>query len=328
MLVGEVKLSSETIVQTAWAKRKFLEIYYDDILDTMWKFNQTYSLASMDGKARVPQWYIMDKYGSSLTHNNNPNFKCSPFFYSALGRAYSLIWPIRDVKTGDMCTRNFIPQIIPNETLEICKVRLKAYSEKRINSQININTKDCQSEGDKQQEKLSNLNIEKLSNKALPKSDQARRLCLGEYQPCLPENLSKSLHLTVAEKVDSACVLNLLSLKQTSVNVSGEMLPCSELIANKDYLQNYIKYKCGGEINIPWFVSSYILPNSLIEFNKEFEKTDLPQFWIVKACDKRQLEIEMFVTSQFTRIARVCEVGPIAVSKCKIIRVFKKRHSY
>lgn len=315
-MVGEVKLSSETIVQTAWAKRKLLEIYYDDILDTMWKFNQTYSLASMEGKARVPHWYIMDKYGSSLTHSNNPNFKCSPFFYSALGRAYSLIWPIRDVKAGDMCTRNFIPQIMPNETMEICKVRLKAYSEKRINPQSIINdTKDA---GGDNQEKLADLNIEMLSNKALPKVDQARRLCLGDYQSCLPENLIKLLHLALVEKVDSACVLNLVSLKQVSVKVGGEMLPCNELIANKDYLQNYIRLKCGGhEAYIPWFVSSYILPNSLIEFNKEYEKTDLPQFWIVKPCDKRQLELEMFVTSQFTRIARVCEVGSIAVSKCK-----------
>ena len=279
----------------------------------MWKYNQTYSLASTDGKARVPQWYIMDKYGSSLTHSNNPNFKCSPFFYSALGRAYSLIWPIRDVKTGEMCTRNFIPQIMPNETMEICKVRLKAYSEKRINSPTSA-TKD--GEGDNP-EKFFDLKVEMLSNKCLPKVDhQTRRLCLGDYQACLPENLPKALHLTLAEKSDNACLVNLMSLNQTSVNVGDEMLPCNEMIANKDYLQNYIKLRCGGG-DIQWFAFSYILPDSLVEFNKDFERTDLPQFWIVKPTDKRQLELETFVTSQFTRITRVCEVGPIAVSKCK-----------
>ena len=310
-MVGETSLSSETIIQTAWAKRKFAEIYYDDILDTMWKYNQTYSLASTDGKARVPQWYIMDKYGSAMTHSNNPNFKCSPFFYSVLGRAYNLVWPIRDVKAGEMCTRNFIPQIISNETMEICKVRLKAYSEKKITAS-SVSTppdviKTPEDEGD--------LDVELLSTKAVPKTEQPRRFCLGEYQSCVAESFVKTMHSIVVEKADNSCLFNMLSLNQTSLSVEGEMLPCGELIANKDYLQNYVKLRCGGDV--PWFLYSYILPNGLVDFNKEFEKTDLTQFWMVKATDKRQLEMEPFISSQFTRIVRVCEAGPIAVSKCK-----------
>uniref|UniRef100_A0A7M5XA26 CS domain-containing protein n=2 Tax=Clytia hemisphaerica TaxID=252671 RepID=A0A7M5XA26_9CNID len=310
LLKGEEKLSAEAIIQTAWAKHQVEDIYYNGILDTMWKYNQTYSLSSPDSKARHPQWYIMEEIGSSLTHNNNPNFKCSPFFYSALGRAYSIIWPIKDIKEGQMCTRNFIPQIIANETMDICKVRLKTHTDIKL---TDGNNNKFDTEKEEQPSEIEPVNVEKLSTKKISKSDEERLVWLGDYNGFVSDEVAKSLpNVTFATESDPKCVVKFISLNKTSVSIEGEILPCGEMLANKDYLQNYIKLRYGNQ---PWFVSSFILPNALVEFNEKYEETDLLQYWIVRPVDNRQLALENFVTSQFARIVRVCEAGSIAVSQ-------------
>ena len=309
---GEEKLSASVIVQTAWVTRQIQELYHENILDTMWKYSQTYSLASQNGQARVPQWYIMSKIGSALTHSNHPNFKCSPFIYSNLGRAYSIIWPIKDVGEGAMCTRNFIPQIMPNESLDICKIRLKAFFEKKISTEKP--NKDEGGESISEIDELKEIQILKISSKALTNSDI--KVSLGVYKDCLTKKAAAALNLTVVSDATDDSNLHLLTLDKTTINVDGDILPTVEMVANRDYFQNYLQYRCG---KADWFVWSYILPNNLVEFNTEFEKSDLTQYWLARPVDKRLLQMEKFVSSQFTRIVRTSEVGvgSIALSKCK-----------
>jgi len=300
------------ILQTAWATRQLQELYHENILDTMWKYSQTYSLAAQNGEARVPQWYIMEKIGSALTHSNHPNFKCSPFIYSNLGRAYSIIWPIKDVGVGAMCTRNFIPQVMGNESIEMCKIRLKCFIEKKISTEKT--GKDEKGEGISPVNDLKEVEIKEIFEKVSTKTDT--KVSLGVYEDCLTKKAASALQVTVVNETVDNCNLRLLTLDKTMVNIDGDILPTAEMVANRDYFQNYMKYRCGKAV---WFVWSYILPNNLIEFNTEFEKSDLTQYWLARPVDGRLLQMEKFVTSQFTRIVRMCEVGvgSIAISKCE-----------
>ncbi len=55
---------------------------------------------------------MMDEVGSRVTHcgeddDAEPNFRCVPFFYSQKAISFSLLWPIADVESGDIVTRDF-----------------------------------------------------------------------------------------------------------------------------------------------------------------------------------------------------------------------------
>lgn len=307
LIKGEEKLTGKTIVQIGWVKRKCEDVYHDDILDTMWKYNQTYSLTSPDSQAKIPQWYVMDEIGSALQHNDYPNFKCSPFFYSGFGRAYSLIWPIKDVDAGAVCTRNFIQQIHAQETLEMCKLRLKAYTEEKVTASKKENVVSDAVE------KSADVVVTELHNTVFKAPKESIKMYLGELAESLNVDTAKKLHLMVSTGSAQDSAIAIVPLKDTKISVVGEMLPSGEVFANKDYLQSYLLFRFG---RARWFQFSHILPVDLVDFNKEYEKCNTLQYWLVKPVDRRITQFETFVTSQYARIVRMCETGSIAVSKC------------
>uniref|UniRef100_H0UXV8 Tubulin tyrosine ligase like 12 n=1 Tax=Cavia porcellus TaxID=10141 RepID=H0UXV8_CAVPO len=77
------------------------------VLEEMWKFNQTYQLAHGTAEEKVPVWYIMDEFGSRIQHADEPSFATAPFFYAPQGVAYTLLWPLRGLDTGEEVTRDF-----------------------------------------------------------------------------------------------------------------------------------------------------------------------------------------------------------------------------
>lgn len=79
----------------------------DLVLEEMWKFNQTYQLAHGTAEEKVPVWYIMDEFGSRIQHADAPSFATAPFFYMPQRVAYTLLWPLRDLDTGEEVTRDF-----------------------------------------------------------------------------------------------------------------------------------------------------------------------------------------------------------------------------
>ncbi|RNA07704.1 tubulin--tyrosine ligase 12 [Brachionus plicatilis] len=80
------------------------------VLENMWKFNQTYKIFTekLTDDEREPVWYIMDEFGSSLRHSDDPSIKCSPFYYIPTATMYSIIWPLKDLKNGDELTRDYV----------------------------------------------------------------------------------------------------------------------------------------------------------------------------------------------------------------------------
>lgn len=77
------------------------------VLEEMWKFNQTYQLAHGTAEEKVPVWYIMDEFGSRIQHADMPSFATAPFFYMPQQVAYTLLWPLRDLDTGEEVTRDY-----------------------------------------------------------------------------------------------------------------------------------------------------------------------------------------------------------------------------
>merc|ERR1719318_531902 len=94
--------------------------------------------------------------------------------------------------------------------------------------------------------------------------------------------------------------------------IDGDVLPTHEMLANKSFLQSYINFQ---SVDFSWFQKSYILPLDLEEFSREVESCDVPWLWVVRQVDKRQVDVDIVVSSSYSRIVRMCEAGSIAVSK-------------
>ena len=275
----------------------------------MWRFNQTYSLSSPGVTSKTPQWYVMDEIGSALFHNNHPNMKCSPFFFSVLGRAYSLIWPIQDIAVGDMCTRNFVHQIHAKETMNILNLRLRAYSEEEEKITTTSNKEE------KQESVGESVSVIELANATFKPVTQTLNIYVDENL-CenFDQNIAKELRVKISPQQTKQSDINVLSLGSTHVMVEGEVLPSAELFTNKDYLQNYFLYRFGRAAE--WLAFNHILPMDLVDFNEEYHQCNTVQYWLVKPVDKRIIFFENFVTSQYARVVRMCETGSIAVTRC------------
>lgn len=90
----------------------------EDILQKMWKFNQTYRIgnATFGSDESMPIWYIMDEFGSRIQHSDSPTVKMSPFFFAPLQISFTLMWPLQDLEENDEITRDFVPNVGDPET--------------------------------------------------------------------------------------------------------------------------------------------------------------------------------------------------------------------
>lgn len=79
------------------------------VYKNIWKLTQTYSFIQNDSvEDRIHVWYILDELGSAIVHSDTPNFRAVPFFYLDEQIMYTLLFPIKDVVTGEVVTRNYI----------------------------------------------------------------------------------------------------------------------------------------------------------------------------------------------------------------------------
>jgi len=123
-----------------------------------------------------------------------------------------------------------------------------------------------------------------------------------------------NLRLVESGKVSeiSEADIALLSLDEVLLSVDGDYLPANEVIINKSFLQSYVKLNFEKS---PWFQKSLILPRDLELFCQEVERNDIPYMWVVRQVDKRQVHVPITVTSSYSRIVRMCDAAPVAVSK-------------
>ena len=82
----------------------------ETIIEQMWKFNHTYTLAVDGGKAedREPYWYIRDEFGSAIEHSDRANVRLAPFLSMIDGQMYTLLWLIEDIPCSESVTVDYV----------------------------------------------------------------------------------------------------------------------------------------------------------------------------------------------------------------------------
>ncbi|RHY27396.1 hypothetical protein DYB32_007816, partial [Aphanomyces invadans] len=79
------------------------------VLDTMWKFVNSYRLGHLKPEEAGTIWYVMDEFGSAIEHSDEPNFNMAPFYYVSAQCAFSLLWPKEAIEADDFATLNYVP---------------------------------------------------------------------------------------------------------------------------------------------------------------------------------------------------------------------------
>ncbi|GJT60567.1 tubulin--tyrosine ligase-like protein 12 [Tanacetum coccineum] len=85
----------------------------DRVLNAMWLYLMSYRLADEEKIDETSIWYVMDELGSALRHSDDPNFRVSPFLYMPDGTlesavSFTILWPTKDIQSGDECTRDYL----------------------------------------------------------------------------------------------------------------------------------------------------------------------------------------------------------------------------
>ena len=65
-------------------------------------------MKNKDDEEREPIWYVMDEFGSSIRHNAVPSVEIKPFCYLPSKIMFSIMWPKKELKTGDEITRDYV----------------------------------------------------------------------------------------------------------------------------------------------------------------------------------------------------------------------------
>ncbi|RHY63490.1 hypothetical protein DYB34_008726, partial [Aphanomyces astaci] len=78
------------------------------VLQTMWKFVNSYRLGHLKPEEAATIWYVMDEFGSAIEHSDDPTFRMAPFYYANAQCAFSLLWPTDRVEAHDFATLNYV----------------------------------------------------------------------------------------------------------------------------------------------------------------------------------------------------------------------------
>ena len=330
MIKGEKHLTEKEISDQAREKDQRSDFELSSVLNNMWYYNQTYQVVTPEGDKRKPVWYIMDKFGSAIVHNTQPNVKCSPFAFSATGVFYSLLWPIRDLDKGEMCTRNFCPALSGTETNLQREGRLLAFSPslpesvptafvvelskfplaaKENNIVINVSSLETPAES----QNCLQLKGKKLNLKFFMETNgKEKRPVLRDLGCTLVESMSEAEAIwlekwnTLGKKVGSEARVNRLA---------GE-----EHLLHRQLLSKQVQQVWG---NVPWFPVSYDLSQQLPALCADHYTHGIASYWILRASDPSTLSIPPIVTSDLRRVIRCTEMGQLVASPCKYSHVFK-----
>jgi hypothetical protein len=78
------------------------------LLDALWYAFQCYSVHVQTEAGAMEQqwiWYMMDELGSGMRRiDSSANFMSCAFYHMGRGECVTLVWPIRSIKKGDVCT--------------------------------------------------------------------------------------------------------------------------------------------------------------------------------------------------------------------------------
>ncbi|XP_015278464.1 PREDICTED: tubulin--tyrosine ligase-like protein 12 [Gekko japonicus] len=288
----------------------------DQVLEDMWRYNQTYQLSHGTAEEKVPVWYIMDEFGSRIQHSDDPTFAMAPLFYMPQQTAYTVLWPLRDLDTGEVVTRDFA---YGETDCLIRKCRLLPWLPGEIQD-IDHFTREP---SDEYYQAILNENKEKLPVSIKPPvyaKDKVFKVYTDLQQ--VLQNLTHS-RFEFTDSEEEADILYSFShfkdyrkLSEERPHVMLNQFPCENLLTVKDCLA-YISRRVGGSEGPKWLPRTFSLLTELPQFISYFQQRERrgeDNHWICKPWNLAR-SLDTYVTKSLHSIIRQRESSPKVVSK-------------
>lgn len=254
------------------------ESQIDDVLPLLWKFNQTYSVPSGDAATNgvsTPVWYVLDEFGSSIHHSDNPNIATIPFFYQPLGVTFNVMWLLKDVEYGERIVRDFAH----GETDPIMRsCKLLPWREADLTHIVPatevVAEHTYQARADFVKETLPNPVVEIESSMMKKKGQKLKVYFDGHQQGTLDTKL-----FTVTDNYDEADIVwsnkPFKDFKKMSEVHPTKMLnqfPCEQILCNKDFFAALSIRNRPNREAPAWLPLTYNLQSELAQFVSQYQR--------------------------------------------------------
>uniref|UniRef100_A0A8C5T015 Tubulin tyrosine ligase like 12 n=1 Tax=Laticauda laticaudata TaxID=8630 RepID=A0A8C5T015_LATLA len=292
------------------------EAVVNQVLEEMWKYNQTYQLSSGTAEEKVPVWYIMDEFGSRIQHSDEPTFATAPLFYMPQQIAFTILWPLRDLENGEEVTRDYA---YGETDYLIRKCRLLPW---RSNELLNISCFITEPSDDHYQAILTE-NKEKLpASIKLPIYEKNKIFKVYTDLQQVRQNLSHP-RFEFTDLEQEADILYIFShfkdyrkLSEEKPHVMVNQFPCENLLTVKDCLAS-ISRRVGDSEGPKWLPHTFNLCTELpqfISFFQQCESRGKDNHWICKPWNLAR-SLDTHITKNLNNIIRQRESIPKVVSK-------------
>ncbi|XP_046873660.1 tubulin--tyrosine ligase-like protein 12 isoform X2 [Hypomesus transpacificus] len=288
----------------------------DLVMDSMWKYSQTYQLAQGSAEEKVPVWYIMDEFGSQVQHSDQPSCCMAPFFYTQSLLAFTVLWPLHDLQEGDEVTRDYAYGE-SNPLLRRC--RLLPWVPDNLEGVSTVTPEPS----DLYYETISQENKEKFPVEILPYSvpeDKVFKVYSDMNQ--VRENLKHpKFQLTdMKEEADIiwgfSHIRDYRKLSEEKPHVMINQFPCETIVTVKDCLAAVSRRARGGQ-GAEWLPETFNLQTELPQFIRHYQQRQErgeDNHWICKPWNLAR-GLDTHITNNLDYIIRQRESTPKVVCK-------------
>uniref|UniRef100_H3B9D2 Tubulin tyrosine ligase like 12 n=1 Tax=Latimeria chalumnae TaxID=7897 RepID=H3B9D2_LATCH len=283
----------------------------DQVMEEMWKYNQTYQLSQGTAEEKVPVWYIMDEFGSQIQHSDEPTFHTAPFFYMPSQTAFTILWPLRDLENGEEVTRDYAYGE-PSPSIRKCMLLpWKNVDLREVSSYI-------PEPADSYYQAIFTESKEILPCVIDPPTYPKNKIFKVYAEVKEVVEFLKHPQFTITEKEEEADILYMFShiknywvLGKERPQVMVNQFPCENLVTVKDCLASVAR-RAENETEPKWLPRSFNLRTELpqfVSYYQQRERRGEDNHWICKPWNLAR-GLDTHITSNLSYIIRQRESTP------------------
>ncbi|CAK6975642.1 tubulin--tyrosine ligase-like protein 12 isoform X2 [Scomber scombrus] len=288
----------------------------EQVMELMWKYNQTYHISQGSAEEKVPVWYVMDEFGSQVQHSDQPSCGMAPFFYVQDQLAYTVLWPLQDLQEGDEVTRDYTY----GETNPLVRqCRLLPWKPADLDGVSSVTAEPT----DSYYEAIARENKEQFPAEIQPHTvPQDKILKVYSEMSQVTNNLTHP-RFQLTEDEEEADVIwgynhikDYRKLSEERPHVMLNQFPCESLVTVKDCLAAISRRVKGGP-SPDWLPETFNLQTELPQFVKDYQlrrQRGEDNHWICKPWNLAR-GLDTHITNNLDYIIRQRESTPKVVCK-------------
>ena len=278
------------------------------------RYNNFYSITNaLNIEEQLPVWYVMDEVGSAIQHSDEPNFRMVPFIHTKTQMTYSIIFPVKDLCSGNIVSRDFA-EGVPEHSRDAHLLPWTGRSFSNINFD-HIEVGHDYFLGGHVEETLPVIENIKTGVK------KPKYKVFSEYS--LTREFLTSDRFEIVHNEDDADILWLTKhfkmFRELDPTKFVNQFPFEYVITIKDLLCITCRRISGNSVRCqpPWLPITYNLKTELPQFISYYqhrEEMGLNNHWIVKPFNLAR-GLDTHITDNINYVIRVSNTGPKIVQK-------------